>query len=168
MNNNGDASESVYVGASRGVETWLRVYADGRIVQHTETDGARFLRHGADEVDEIVDLEYVRQRWPEHAPMVEEVQIRLGIARLVPEPEPEPSNNPPMDEALRNAFTVMAAAEKDVNMYASINKVTNHAELVATFITATTTLLTVERICNSLDGLAAAIHQENDTLAPPF
>jgi hypothetical protein len=167
MSNNGDASESVYVGASRGVETWLRVYGDGRIVQHTETDAARFLRYGAEERDDLVDLEYVRQRWPEHAPKVEEMQIRLGIARRVPEPQPEPSNNPPMDEALRTALTVMAAAVKDVNTYAGMNKVTNH-EPVAAFITATTTLLIVERLCKSLDGLAAAIHQQNDTLAPPF
>jgi hypothetical protein len=73
-----------------------------------------------------------------------------------------------MEEALRTALTVMAAAVKDVNMYAGAHKMTNHAELVTAFMTATTTLLAMQRICESLDGLAAAIHRQNETLAPPF
>jgi len=44
----------VYQGST--TESWLVVYEDGRIQFHQENDGARFLRCGAEAVDEWITL----------------------------------------------------------------------------------------------------------------
>jgi hypothetical protein len=61
-------------------EEWLVVYADGRIVLHTENNGPRILRHGVEPHDESITLEDVvkldAQHWNKH--LVEKVHAALA------------------------------------------------------------------------------------------
>jgi hypothetical protein len=61
-------------------ESWLVVYEDGRIAFHQENDGAKFLRHGAEAVDEWITLADVgaldRQHYDKR--LVEQVRAALA------------------------------------------------------------------------------------------
>jgi hypothetical protein len=46
-------------------EKWVYVNKEGKIIEHIENDGPRFMRRGAERYDEVVSLDYVRQRYGE-------------------------------------------------------------------------------------------------------
>jgi hypothetical protein len=45
-------------------ERWIIVKPDGTLILHSENDGVRYLRKGAEAVDEEVTLEYLKQHHP--------------------------------------------------------------------------------------------------------
>ena len=45
-------------------ERWVFIDKAGRLVLHIENDGAAFLRRGAEVSEEVVTLEFLRQRYP--------------------------------------------------------------------------------------------------------
>jgi hypothetical protein len=60
-------------------ETWLVVYADGRIQEHTENNGPRILRHGCEPHDEFITLDDVAKLEQRHGKrLVEKVQAALA------------------------------------------------------------------------------------------
>lgn len=48
-------------------ETWLEVYADGRIREHTENDGWRFVNRGAETRERWLTLDDVRRMGTRHS-----------------------------------------------------------------------------------------------------
>jgi hypothetical protein len=52
-------------------ESWVVVYADGRLTYHIENEGPRVLRHGTEPLDEDVDLAFIRQHYPHRVADVE-------------------------------------------------------------------------------------------------
>jgi hypothetical protein len=65
-------------------ESWLAVYADGRIEYHVENDGYRFLRRGAQARDECINLDHVNAYWPQLIDKVEAALIELSVETLFP------------------------------------------------------------------------------------
>jgi hypothetical protein len=61
-------------------ESWLVVYANGRIEYHVENDGYRFVRRGAEARDEWIDLDFVKNNWPQLVDQVEAAVIELGAS----------------------------------------------------------------------------------------
>jgi hypothetical protein len=59
-------------------ESWLVIYADGRINYHVENDGWRAIRRGLEARDEWIDLDYVRNYWPQLLPRVEAAILELA------------------------------------------------------------------------------------------
>jgi hypothetical protein len=59
-------------------ESWLVVHANGRIEHHTENNGRAFLCDEPQTRAQWVDLDYVRDYWPEIAGEVESTVIALG------------------------------------------------------------------------------------------
>lgn len=60
-------------------ESWLVIYAEGRIKYHIENDGHAFLRHGPEAHDEWIDLAHVRNYWPHLVTQVEAAIAELTI-----------------------------------------------------------------------------------------
>jgi hypothetical protein len=69
----------VYQGST--TESWLVVYADGRISYHQENDGPRFLRHGAEAQDEWITLAGVTALERQHGKHLMQ-QVRMALAEL--------------------------------------------------------------------------------------
>jgi hypothetical protein len=68
----------IFIGRSNPHEEWLIVHPNGRIEHHVENDKRTFLRHEARTRDQWVELEYVRNYWPEALPQVEAALAELG------------------------------------------------------------------------------------------
>jgi hypothetical protein len=76
----GDTATNTKIFIERGNsrEEWLTVHPNGRIEHHVETKGHAFLRHGPQARDQWVELEHVRNYWPEILPQVEAALAELG------------------------------------------------------------------------------------------
>jgi hypothetical protein len=59
-------------------EEWLVVHPNGRIEDHVENDGPASRRHGPQARDQWIDLDHVRNYWPEILPQVEAALAALG------------------------------------------------------------------------------------------
>jgi hypothetical protein len=71
-------NNKIFIQGSR--EEWLTVHPNGRIEHHFENDGPTFLRPGPQARDEWVDLDHVRNYWPEVVG-----QVEAALAELRPE-----------------------------------------------------------------------------------
>ena len=45
-------------------ERWVFIDKTGRLILHIENDGVAFLRRGAEVTEQVVTLEFLRQRYP--------------------------------------------------------------------------------------------------------
>jgi hypothetical protein len=71
---------TVYRGSTE--ESWLTVYKDGRIQQHTENDGWRYVNHGAEAVDKWITLDDVRKMGRRHGDaqtFIEQVEEAIRV-----------------------------------------------------------------------------------------
>lgn len=75
-------SNSITVRHGGQCESWLTVYANGRIELHSENDGWAFRRHGPEARDEWIDLDFVRNNWPQLVDQVETALIELNRQQL--------------------------------------------------------------------------------------
>jgi hypothetical protein len=139
-------------------ESWLTVYANGRIEYHVENHGYRFVRHGAEAREEWVDLYYVRQNWPQLVDQVGAALIELSIK----EPEWEqPVDSDPLDQVTATAFNCLVTSAKDVNQFTGGTDVP-HPELIAAYTLAIATLLAAQQISDALKTLADATAHTGD------
>jgi hypothetical protein len=76
----GDAGTNTKIFIQRGSEReeWLVVHPNGRIEHHVENDGRAFPRRGPQTRDQWVDLDHVRNYWPEVIDQVEAALAQLG------------------------------------------------------------------------------------------
>jgi hypothetical protein len=75
-------------------ESWLVVYADGRINYHVENNEHAFWRHGGQARDEWIEFEFVRSHWPHLAGAVEAALLALNVQ----EDESDQHGNPTDDD----------------------------------------------------------------------
>jgi hypothetical protein len=60
-------------------ESWLVIYADGRIVEHVENDGHAAWRHGSNPYETLTDMAEVASLGSRHGkPLVEMVEAALA------------------------------------------------------------------------------------------
>src|SRR5262249_28955073 len=71
----GDNSRIVTIRRGSQAEEWLTIYPNGRIEHHVENDGHSFLGHGPQARDQWINLEHVRNYWPE---VLTEVEAALA------------------------------------------------------------------------------------------
>jgi hypothetical protein len=77
-------SRIIDVHHAAATESWLTVYANGRIEYHIENDGYRFLRRGAEARYECINLDHVKAYWPQLIDKVEAALIELSVETLFP------------------------------------------------------------------------------------
>jgi hypothetical protein len=140
-------------------DSWLTVYANGRIEYHVENHGYRFVHHGAEARYEWVDLYYVKQNWPQLVDQVEAALIELSTK----EPEGEqPVDSDPLDEVTATAFNCLVTSATDVNQFTGGTDVP-HPGLIAAYTLAIATLLAAQPISDALKTLADATAHTGET-----
>jgi hypothetical protein len=85
MSDNASKEPSILIDVHAGStsESWLVVYADGRIKYHVENEGHRVMRYGTEPHDEWIDMDQVAELDQRHhgKQLVEKVQAALKDLR---------------------------------------------------------------------------------------